>query len=317
MKLPVKILVMLLASVFIGVCIYGTIKTNLHFDYKIVGSDDSDYIKWYSTMEKHFPPFHRLYVDIILDEPKIDYTQEKTQQQFYEIDKITKVNTYLETKNMNWMTSFLKWQKFMMMKNSSTNDFYKDLQVFLAQYPIFNQSIVFDETMNKIIASRVHVKSVKAPDWLFRKDIMLSLREDVNNKLDLPFYPVSFMYIYATHLVIIIQSTIVNMGICCAAILLLTLPYVIYPTVSFILFLNFIAFIIELLGVMYFWDLSLNSITMIVMVMAIGFTVDYSCHTTHAYLVADKNLTPEKRVVESLTSVGLSVLKGGQFIIVI
>lgn len=313
MKLPVKIIVILLASVFIGVCIYGTIKTNLHFDYKIVGSDDSDYIKWYSTMEKHFPPFHRLYIDIILDEPKIDYTHEKTQQQFYAIDQITKVNSYLNERNtMNWMTSFLKWRESMMLRNSSTNDFYKDLHVFLAQYPVFNQSIVFDETtINKILASRVHVQSVTAPDWLYRKDIMLSLREDVKKKLDLSFYPVSFMYIYATHLVIIIHATIVNMSICCAAILLLTLPYVIYPTASFILFLNFITFVIELLGVMYFWDLSLNSITMIVMVMAIGFTVDYSCHTTHAYLVADKNLTPEKRVVESLTSVGLSVLKGG------
>ena len=74
--------------------------------------------------------------------------------------------------------------------------------------------------------------------------------------------------------------------------------------------LNFAALICELFGLMAIWNVSLNTVSMINLVMAIGFAVDYSAHIAHAYVVA-KTLTANERVVEALSTVGASVLMGG------
>ena len=64
---------------------------------------------------------------------------------------------------------------------------------------------------------------------------------------------------------------------------------------------------------MVIWGVSLNSVSMINLVMAIGFAVDYSAHIAHAYVMSDKD-TANERVVEALTTLGASVLMGGEFI---
>ena len=61
---------------------------------------------------------------------------------------------------------------------------------------------------------------------------------------------------------------------------------------------------------MHVWGVSLNSISMINLVMAIGFAVDYSAHVAHAFVFSAAS-TPEEKVVEALKTVGASVIMGG------
>jgi len=49
----------------------------------------------------------------------------------------------------------------------------------------------------------------------------------------------------------------------------------------------------------------------IIVVMAIGFSVDYSAHVAHAYLMSKKR-RPEDRAIQALSTVGASVLMGGK-----
>ena len=59
------------------------------------------------------------------------------------------------------------------------------------------------------------------------------------------------------------------------------------------------------------WGVSLNSISMINLVMAIGFAVDYSAHLAHSF-VFSAEINPEEKVVSALRTVGASVLLGGK-----
>ena len=77
--------------------------------------------------------------------------------------------------------------------------------------------------------------------------------------------------------------------------------------------LGFVALIFELFGLMYIWGVSLNSISMINLVMAIGFSVDYSAHIAHAFLMSEKR-TANERVIEALSTLGTSVFMGGKII---
>ena len=79
---------------------------------------------------------------------------------------------------------------------------------------------------------------------------------------------------------------------------------------TFVVVLNFAALVCELFGLMVIWDVSLNSVSMINLVMAIGFAVDYSAHIAHAYITSSK-VTADERVVDALSTLGASVFMGG------
>ena len=54
-------------------------------------------------------------------------------------------------------------------------------------------------------------------------------------------------------------------------------------------------------------SVSLNAVFIINLLMAIGFTVDYSAHIAHEYVVSNK-LSENERVVDALNTLGASVI---------
>jgi len=43
--------------------------------------------------------------------------------------------------------------------------------------------------------------------------------------------------------------------------------------------------ILDIIGIMYFWDLSLDSVNAVNLVLAVGFSVDYTAHIAHCFMV--------------------------------
>lgn len=67
---------------------------------------------------------------------------------------------------------------------------------------------------------------------------------------------------------------------------------------------------VDLLGMLYLWDVKLSSVSFTGMVMSIGLSVDYNVHIAHAFLHG-KGDTLEQRTKYTLDLMGGSVLKGG------
>lgn len=66
---------------------------------------------------------------------------------------------------------------------------------------------------------------------------------------------------------------------------------------------------IGVVGYMALWDINLDSISMINLIMCIGFSVDFTAHICYAYM-ASKAKTPNERVSECLYSLGLPIVQG-------
>lgn len=304
----VKIGVMVFASILLAVGIYGTVYTSLDFDYKVSGSSSSSYVHWIQTLESYFP-FGVFQMDVVLDDSNIDYTDPKVQNVFKHLDTLpSKINQLDGNKTINWMSAYIGWAQAQNMTISGQG-FYENLPSFLKVFKDFRTDLVFSNVDSSITASRVHFFTKDRISWLFRRNALLNLRKTCD-ELNLPFYPVSFTFVYISHLIVIIKATLTNVAVCSTVILVLTLPFVVLPQVSLLLLLTFVCFLVELLGMMYLWGLSLNSITMIVILMAVGFAVDYSCHIVHAYLVS-KETDADSRMKDAISNIGLSVLKGG------
>ena len=66
--------------------------------------------------------------------------------------------------------------------------------------------------------------------------------------------------------------------------------------------------IVNIIGYMHFWDLTLDSVTIIMLVIALGLSVDYSAHIARAYM--EHEGTPDERLKLCLEHMGVAVLNG-------
>lgn len=64
------------------------------------------------------------------------------------------------------------------------------------------------------------------------------------------------------------------------------------------------------IGFMTLWGIRLDTVSMITIIMSIGFSVDFAAHTAHAF-VASEESSPSKRIPEALGSIGWPALQGG------
>ena len=103
------------------------------------------------------------------------------------------------------------------------------------------------------------------------------------SKLDA--FPIRQPFTFFEQYAIISRDTIRNLLIATLAVLVITSTFLVDCTVAILVVFKFAALVCKLFGLMVIWDVSLNSVSMINLVKAIGFAVDYSAHVAHAYVV--------------------------------
>ena len=67
---------------------------------------------------------------------------------------------------------------------------------------------------------------------------------------------------------------------------------------------------IGIVGFMSLWNINLDVISMIVIIMSIGFSVDFSAHISYHYLSADPTLCPLAKLTHTLESLGPPIMRG-------
>ena len=263
-------------------------------------------------------------IKIINDDTSYNYTDETRQREYAAIGDICRRNSHMKNYTDNWMEHFLQYKEQQITKNNNTESnnktFYQQLSGFLQENPTYNADIKFDGRTGKIAYSRLTCWDKDVTEWAFRKKAMTTLREDFANSdnkavSDGFVFPISMSYFYREQMVAVPRETIMNLVLCGVAIVIITTPYLVHPLVILMVLVGFVALVFELFALMVIWGVSLNSISMITSIMAIGFAVDYSAHVAHSYLLAEGD-TPEQRMINALSSIGTSVFMGGKDILI-
>lgn len=87
------------------------------------------------------------------------------------------------------------------------------------------------------------------------------------------------------------RETISNVVFALVVVLLIMFIFTANVTVTFMVLFCVILVDLFLFGLLAFWDITLNSVTVVNIVIAIGLAIEYTAHIAHAFLSIDP---PEK-----------------------
>jgi predicted RND superfamily exporter protein len=180
-----------------------------------------------------------------------------------------------------------------------------------------------DYTNDVVTASRMTTQLIGLNSTRDFLDAMLDLRADLKKAVDKTSFEKSFVYssyfVYFEQYIVIQAETYRNMGVAIAVTFIVILMVTgqfqtprdallsIYNCMLIVLTIAGMA--ITLLGVMSWWHIKLNGISMVNLVTAVGMLVDFVCHTGNRFYEIDA-ITRPRSVVLALEQIGSSILYG-------
>lgn len=123
-------------------------------------------------------------------------------------------------------------------------------------------------------------------------------------------FPYSVFYVFYEQYLTMWPDTVKSMGISVLSIFLVTfflMGFDIHSSIVVVITITMI--VINLGGLMYYWNISLNAVSLVNLVMAVGISVEFCSHLVHSFSVSIED-TKVKRAADSLTQMGSSIFSG-------
>lgn len=123
-------------------------------------------------------------------------------------------------------------------------------------------------------------------------------------------YPYSVFYVFYEQYLTMWPDTLKSMGMSILAIFVVTfllMGFDIHSSIVVVITITMI--VIDIGGLMYLWNISLNAVSLVNLVMAVGISVEFCSHLVHSFAVSVEE-TRERRAADALTKMGSSVFSG-------
>lgn len=123
-------------------------------------------------------------------------------------------------------------------------------------------------------------------------------------------FPYSIFHVFYEQYLTIVAESAVHVSISLVGIFGITFLLLdLNLCAAVIVCLTIVMILVDLLGIMYFWDIALNAVSLVNLVMAVGISVEFCSHIVRAFLVSGQS-SRVMRSQESLATMGSSVLSG-------
>ncbi|KAK7479950.1 hypothetical protein BaRGS_00028777, partial [Batillaria attramentaria] len=302
---PMKIVIFICFAGFLGVSIWGASGLEQGLRIKNLVLPTSYYYK-YNTWEEDifgttFP------ISFVIDQP-LDYTDEKASTELKELfDKARDDPDINHLTLFCWLVDYYLSPYF---TTTSNKDFVDNLRFkFLPENPQYQNDIVIDEDSDVITASRCHVFTRDAKESTRQAGIMLRMRK-LAEESDLNVFAFQPAFVYFEQYAAIVPNTLFTVGVTLAAMCVVSFFLLAHPLMVCLVLFNVVMIVIGIFGFMSLWGLTLSSVTMIHLIMSVGFSVDFSAHVCAAYMTS-LECTRHARARQALTHASGPILNGG------
>uniref|UniRef100_A0A8D3AJP9 Patched domain-containing protein 3 n=1 Tax=Scophthalmus maximus TaxID=52904 RepID=A0A8D3AJP9_SCOMX len=297
----VKAQVFVLYVAYLVVSMYGCWILKEGLDIRNLALDDSYIVDYYNTKRQHFSEYN-YNVMVAVTQP-FPYWDEGEWKQLHSCISDFESLNYVNSTSA-WFLSFQQYANITGLNMSSREAFQAHLPNFLEIAPMFRQDINLTAD-DEIQASRFFIQTLNKTT---AKHMMTGLRETAERcPVELLVYHPAFVYFdqYTAIMGNTIQTILV------AAIAMLVVSLILMPSLLCSLWVAFAicSVIVGVTGFMALWGVNLDSISMINLVMSIGFSVDFSAHISYAFVSSAKRDVNEK-ATDALAYLGYPILQG-------
>ncbi|KAK9506477.1 hypothetical protein O3M35_008412 [Rhynocoris fuscipes] len=134
--------------------------------------------------------------------------------------------------------------------------------------------------------------------------------QTLGSKTQIQVFPYSIFYVFYEQYLTMWYDTLKSIGISLLTIFLVTAVLMGFDICSaLVIVITIFMIIVDMAGLMYFWGVSLNAVSLVNLVMAIGIAVEFCSHLVHSFATSPKE-TRILRASEALTNMGSSVFSG-------
>ncbi|XP_071646320.1 NPC intracellular cholesterol transporter 1 homolog 1b [Temnothorax longispinosus] len=163
-----------------------------------------------------------------------------------------------------------------------------------------------------------HTPLKKSSDWYEALHAARVISENITNMINdakvseqkVHVFPYSVFYVFYEQYLTIWQETLSSISLSIAVIFVVTLFLTGLSLFSaLIVVLTVLMIIIDLAGLMYWWNVSLNAVSLVNLVMAAGISVEFCSHIVHSYITSEA-MTRVGKASEALSVMGSSVFSG-------
>ncbi|XP_062562304.1 patched domain-containing protein 3 [Armigeres subalbatus] len=309
----VKALIIVVFAAYLGGACFGLTKIKEGLERRKLSKADSYSVKFFDLEDDYYREFpYRIQVIVTGD---LNYSDPHTQMEIEDLMQSLENTSYISSPlySESWLRSFVAYvdrnNDYLNLTLDSEEAFIEALkEIWLFPANPFSLDVKFSDDGKRIVASRFMVQAVNITDTNHEKVMVQDLRAICKaSPLNATVFHPYFVFFDQFELVrpTSVQSMVVG------ALIMMLISFIFIPNFLCSLWVAFSIVSIELgvAGYMSLWDVNLDSISMINLIMCIGFSVDFTAHICYTYM-SSKGRTPDERVKEALYGLGMPIVQG-------
>lgn len=302
-----KTIVLLFTALWLGLSIWAAPLVKADYDNDWFVPPSSDLYKAVTYTNEYFGGI-QLPLDVITgNDAIVDYTTNSTQYSLRLYYDILESNEHIESCS-GWNSEFLKYTNNTVVDK---DDYYNQLTDFLESDigRQFYMDIAFGND-GTIIATKALCISLAADySGTEQVEVMDSVRETTRSFVNLGGDVYAQNFLFLDGLKVMRYEMLVSMAIAAVCVLVICIVMIGDVLVASLVFGVVVLVDVNVLAMYYFTDMTFEFLTSIILVLVVGFSVDYSAHIAHSFVNAQG--TGRERATKALDSIGRSVLCGG------
>eukprot|EP01132_Coremiostelium_polycephalum_P006736 gene6736-8352_t len=132
----------------------------------------------------------------------------------------------------------------------------------------------------------------------------------VSDHSDLPIFPYSVFYVFFEQYLTIKNIAVMDILLALAGVFIVSLLLLANPIASLIVVVCVGMVSIDLIGVMALWNVSLNAVSVVNIVMAIGISIEFCVHIAHTFIRSPEHLSKDEKAKYAVSEMGSSIISG-------
>ncbi|XP_067133247.1 patched domain-containing protein 3-like [Centruroides vittatus] len=313
----VMIIILFIMAGYVTVGIWAVTKTDTIGTLSDSSANDSYYLQYHKKLYKYFKHYEYR-IQIVVDQ-EINYADVEIQNQIENLfSEMKREGLIADFLTESWLRSFLKFVKNDSMSSivksynmNDTNDFIVVLRRMFIRHPYaqqFRNDIAFNSDYTAIVGSRFFCQTNFTVDEKSFLETLQRLRK-ITDKMPFRVFPYHFLYYTVDSTELHVKFTVQLLSSIVIIVIFVCFVFMADVVVTFSIAFSIVTIEISTLGYMALWDVELAPVSIIVLVMCAGFSVDYSAHLSYAYRHCDIEDCNE-RLRHSIDCIGFAIFQG-------